>query len=71
MLLVVWIATPFTGDDALSLVHLIYNCYLVVAVVFGLYFTWRQRSVLLGMATALTPFAWIIMILIGSTLFGM
>ncbi|MDO4631002.1 MAG: hypothetical protein Q4A82_01750 [Corynebacterium sp.] len=37
---------------------------------FGLYVTWRRRSILLGIASVLTVFSWFILLMIGLALFG-
>ncbi|MDO4631330.1 MAG: hypothetical protein Q4A82_03480 [Corynebacterium sp.] len=70
LLIAVWLATPFMGDDIPSWVVTLYTGYTVVVAALGLFVAWHRRSIVLAVASVLTLFAWFIVLLIGLSLFG-
>lgn len=70
LIVVVWVCTPFMGDKVPSWIVWMYGLLSICAVVFGLYVAWTKRSILLGIASILTIFSWLIILVVGLALFG-
>ena len=69
-IVVVWVGTPFIGDRIPTWVAWAYCLFSPAAVIFGLYVAWTKRSVFLGIASILTIFSWLIILVVGLALFG-
>ena len=70
LIVVVWVCTPFIGDRIPTWVAWTYSLFSPAAVIFGLYVAWTKRSVFLGIASILTIFSWLIILVVGLALFG-
>jgi hypothetical protein len=70
LIVVVWVCTPFIGDRIPTWVAWAYCLFSPAAVIFGLYVAWTKRSVFLGIASILTIFSWLIILVVGLALFG-
>ena len=69
-IVVVWVCTPFIGDRIPTWVAWAYCLFSPAAVIFGFYVAWTKRSVFLGIASILTIFSWLIILVVGLALFG-
>ena len=70
LIVVVWVSTPFIGDRIPTWVAWAYCLFSPAAVIFGLYVAWTKRSVFLGIASILTIFSLLIILVVGLALFG-
>ena len=61
-LVLVWVCTPFVGDDLPGVVTALYWVFLGAAVIFGLVMAVRGKRWLLGVFSVLTLFAWPILL---------
>ena len=70
LIVVVWVCTPFIGDRIPAWVAWAYCLLSPTVVAFGLYVAWTKRSIFLGIASILTIFSWLIILVVGLALFG-
>ncbi|AWB84938.1 hypothetical protein [Corynebacterium liangguodongii] len=71
VLALVWVATPFMGDRVPQWAQVLYWVALVLASVTGVVLAVRSRSVLLGVVSLLTLFAWPIVLAVSLAAGGM
>ncbi|MFP7366703.1 hypothetical protein SFC07_13180 [Corynebacterium callunae] len=64
VLLTVWIATPFMGDRAPLWTQWVYWIGLVMASLIGIVVAARAKDLLLGVVSALTFFAWPLVLIV-------
>lgn len=69
-LVLVWIATPFMGDRVPAWTQWAYWIILISSVILGLIVAFKHRSILLGLASLATLFAWPIMLAIALAMGG-
>ena len=69
-LILVWVCTPFIGDKVPACIVLAYCVLSPTVVAFGLYVAWTKRNVILAIASILTMFSWLIILVVGLILFG-
>ncbi len=70
LLALTWIATPFLNDRTPTIFTALYVVLLACGFLYGIYTAWRTKSWLLGIASALTAFAWPIMLFVILRFFG-